>query len=166
MKKIGTFLTALVFCFQLTSAQEVLTLAENATPATGNIQQLKWLTGYWVGTGLGGDCDELWTPGLDNTLHGIFRYAAEGTVAFSEFMIMEELNGTVTLKLKHFSKDLSPWEEKDKWVEFKLVKMEENIAYFDGITYALRDGQLVIRLELHEGDKTWIEEFKFTKTTL
>jgi hypothetical protein len=39
------------------------------------------------------------------------------------------------LRLKHFGTDLKGWEEKDETVDFPLVKLKPNKAYFDGMTF-------------------------------
>lgn len=144
-------------------AQEVLKLEEGQIPGKGTLDQMEWLTGYWKGTGLGGDCDEIWMPPTDNTMVGIFRFSKEGIVQFTEYMIIEQLGESLSIKLKHFNRDLSPWEEKDKWVEFKLVKIEDQSAYFNGLTYYRNGDILTISLSLKSNDKSWVEHFKFEK---
>ncbi len=46
-----------------------------------------------------------------------------------------EINNTLLLQLKHFNGDFKDWEEKDETVDFKLVKVTENIVYFDEFTF-------------------------------
>lgn len=159
-----SLLAAILLCLSLPSvAQEVLTLEKDAPAGKASLSQLDWLVGRWKGSGFGGDCDEMWMPAVDNSMLGIFRFAENGTVHFSEFMVIEELDETLTVKLKHFSRDLTPWEEKDTWTEFRLVKVENQTAYFNGLTYHLDGEELVILLALtSEGTRT-IEEFRFNK---
>ncbi len=147
-------------------SQEVLTLNEGESPAKANLSQFEWLTGYWTGTGLGGVCEELWLPHSDNSMHGIFKMSKDGEVQFSEYMILVEEAGTVTLKLKHFSRDLTPWEEKEKWVEFRLVKLEGETAFFSGLTYMRSGNDLSVSLRMRAKGKTWTEKFSFSKTGL
>ena len=146
--------------------QEVLKSEAGDAPGKGSLSELNWLTGYWKGTGLGGECDELWMPAADNCMTGIFRLMKEGKLSFSEYMILEEAESTVTLKLKHFGRDLTPWEEKDKWIIFNLIKIEDMTAYFNGITYHRNGDELLIKLILKSKDKEWTEEFRFTKENL
>ena len=162
------FIIPLLFFINIISsspAQEVLKLEEGQIPGKGTLDQMDWLTGYWKGTGLGGNCDEIWMPAIDNSMAGVFRFANNGKIQFTEYMFIEELGESLSLKLKHFNRDLSPWEEKDKWVEFKLVKIEGQTAYFNGLTYQRKDNVLTIKLSLKSKDKSSVEEFQFEKVT-
>jgi len=163
---INKYIIPLLFFTNIISfshAQEVLNLEEGQMPGIGKLEQMDWLTGYWKGTGLGGDCDEIWMPATDNSMAGVFRFTNGGTIQFTEYMFIEQLGESLSIKLKHFNRDLSPWEEKDKWVEFKLVKIEGQTAYFNGLTYHRNKDELTISLTLKSKDKSWVEEFKFEK---
>ncbi|MDX1384275.1 MAG: DUF6265 family protein, partial [Thermoanaerobaculia bacterium] len=47
---------------------------------------------------------------------------------------------------------LTGWEEKDDFVSFRLVKVEEGVAYFHGLTYRrVGDDQLRIFLAMRQG---------------
>ena len=162
-----TFLLCLSILFTIPSiAQEVLTLNDGEGPGKASLDQINWLVGYWKGTGLGGDCEELWLPAADNSMTGVFRFQSSGKINFTEYMFIEESGESLTVRLKHFGRDLTPWEEKEKWIEFKLVKLENQTAYFHGITYQRKNDQLYIWLNIKNNQKTWIEEFKLQKTTL
>lgn len=69
----------------------------------------------------------------------------------------------MVIKLKHFSRDLSPWEEKEEWTTFKLVKIEGQTAYFNGLTYHRKNKKLIIKLLLHSEGEEHIETFTFKK---
>jgi hypothetical protein len=166
MKTISALLIIAVLLTINTQAQEVLKLNEHTPVGKGNLSQLQWLQGYWAGTGLGGNCAEQWQPAIDNSMIGTFHFSEKGTLNFSEYMIMTAHDSTLTLKLKHFSRDLSPWEEKDKWTEFKLIKIEGQTAYFNGLTYHRADTTLTIKLMLSNKEKSWVETFSLQKTDL
>lgn len=125
-----------------TQAQSVFTehtfkLDEGAKPATAELEKFKFLVGRWVGTGLGGECEEVFLPVWNNTMTGSFRYAKEGKLVFSEyFSLHSDENGTA-LRLKHFNPDMVGWEDKAGMVKFPLIKVEEKAAYFSGLTYKL-----------------------------
>lgn len=166
MKTKLTSLLSLLLISTTAFSQEVLTLDSTTMKQKHQLSELAWLTELWTGDGLGGTCDEIWMPQMDNAMQGIFRYSKDGKVVFTEYMIIEQLDSNISLKLKHFNKDLSPWEEKDKWITFQLIKIEETTAYFNGLTYSRKEEELTIKLNLHSGDKKWVEEFIFKKTTL
>jgi hypothetical protein len=147
-------------------AQDVLTLNPEELSPKAELNQLKWLSAYWVGAGLGGDCEELWMPALDNAMHGVFRLSIEGKIRFTEYMSIIEENGSLVLKVKHFSRDLTAWEEKENWVKFPLVKLSENQAYFSGISF-FRDGEsLIIKLAMRSGNESRIEELVLRRKEL
>jgi hypothetical protein len=80
--------------------------------------------------------------------------------------IIQESDSTLAVKLKHFSADLSPWEEKTDWTIFKLIKVENQTAYFSGMTYQRIKNKLVVKLSMHNKEKEWVEEFVFNKKRL
>ena len=66
---------------------------------------------------------------------GAFRLVNNDSVQFYEFQIIQEIDGSLVVKVKHFHDDLTAWEEKDEYVSFPLVKIQENRAYFEKLTY-------------------------------
>lgn len=63
-----------------------------------------------------------------------FKLVVDGKVEFYELCQIREENGSLVPRLKHFNGDLSGWEEKNETVDFKLVKVEKDIVYFEGFT--------------------------------
>lgn len=153
----------LLTVFLNASAQEVLMLGEGERPATADIGQFGWLTGHWQGTGLGGVCDEAWLPPADNAMQGVFRLLNDGSTSLTEYMSIIETDTATLLRLKHFGRDLTPWEEKDRWVTFPLVKVEGQTAWFSGLTYHLEGDTLTILLRMKSKEKSWTEEFKMVR---
>ena len=145
---------------------QVRQLEENQPPGKGKVEDLNWLTGYWTGSGLGGDCEEVWLPAKDGHMVGTFRFWDEGKLVFSEFMNFVQEGESISLKLKHFNPDLSGWEEKEEWTTFKLIELGPNTAWFHGITYERKGDELVIYLALTEKGERRIEEFRFVRTEL
>jgi hypothetical protein len=64
----------------------------------------------------------------------------DGRIMFTEHMYLIEEEGSLVLRLKHFSADLTGWEEKDGMASFRLVEMEPGAAFFHGLTLR-RDGK-------------------------
>lgn len=166
MRSLFTLCLAIGVCLTSLSAQEVKQLQKDEDPGKGTLDQLSWLTGYWEGSGFGGTCVETWLPAADGAMQGIFRFVMNDTLIFTEYMHFIEHDSTITLKLKHFGKDLEGWEEKSEWTTFELINIEGNTAYFNGITYTLVDNKLKILLKLREDDKVYTEEFVFTREKL
>jgi len=146
------------------NAQKIMNLKENQEFPETSIQDLKWIAGYWEGTGLGGQCEELWFPPADNSMIGTFRFFMEGVLIFSEYMHIIEEDGKIFLKLKHFNRDLSPWEEKETWTIFPFIKSEGQTAYFDGLTFQREGDEMVLLLSMGSNGEKRIEEFQYKKS--
>lgn len=135
-------------------------LTDDGSPPA-SIEQLAWLTGNWLGTGFGDLSEETWAPPRGDSMIGLFRQHGEGKPMFYEFMLLRETeDGSLELRLKHFNPDGTGWEEKKDIVTFKLVALEENAAYFTGLTYRLEGDKLLIFLALKEDGK--VQEHTFT----
>jgi len=160
--KIILFIPAF-FLFASISFSQVKTLGKEQTPGKGKIEDLGWIEGVWMGTGLGGECEEVWMPAVDGHMIGTFRFWENGKLVFSEFMNIVQEGETFTLKLKHFNPDLAPWEEKENWTTFRLVEVGENIVWFSGLTMERKGDEMIHQLTLTENGERRIEEFKYTK---
>src|SRR5262245_31328303 len=90
-------------------------------PAT--LRDVAWLQGDWVGTGLGGDVEESWGPPGAGAMLARFRFVKGGKPVFYELVALAEAEGSLELRVKHFSPDLVSWEEKDKAQVFPLVRL-------------------------------------------
>jgi len=153
---------------QTQNTEHTLKLDEGAKPASAELREFEWLVGRWDGEGLGGQCEEVFLPVWNDTMFGSFRYASEGKLVFSEFFSLVKSDEGVTLKLKHFNPDMVGWEEKDKMVNFPLVKVEKNAAYFGGLTYKLNDeGELKVWVAMKGKDgKVGEADFTFRRASM
>ena len=102
----------LIFAFLSIShfaSSQVRQLEDYQFPEKGKVEDLSWMVEYWTGTGLGGECEEVWMPAVDGHMIGTFRFWENGELVFSEFMNLVQDGESVTLKLKHFGADLVGW---------------------------------------------------------
>lgn len=143
---------------------EVRTLAPGAASPPAKIEDLAWLEGQWVGQGLGGETEETYSGPLGGTIVSYFRYVKDGKPVFYELVTLVEQGGSVLMRLKHFHPDLKGWEEKDKTVDFKLVALEREAAYFDGLSIK-REGDTLysaVRIGGKDGS-TRVEQFSYKR---
>ncbi|MCF8257663.1 MAG: DUF6265 family protein [Flavobacteriales bacterium] len=161
--KVWLLFLATALASSKASAQEVLSLAEGERPAKVSVMELGWLSGHWQGTGFGGLCDEVWLPPADNAMQGVFRLLNDGSTTLTEYMCIIETDTATLLRLKHFGRKLEPWEDRDKWLDFTLVKVEGHTAWFSGLTYHLKADTLIILLSMKEKERVWTEEFRLVK---
>ena len=120
--------------FQNRTPNTLMASAELPSPAA-TLRDMAWFAGQWTGLGLGGTCEETWSQPAAGAMMGMFRLVKEGKVVFYEFLTLVEHEGSLLLKLKHFNPDLTGWEEKADFIKFRLLKMEPEAAYFEGLTF-------------------------------
>lgn len=125
-------------------------LAPDETRPAATIDDAAWMVGSWTGTAFGGHFEEVWNPPSAGTMVGLFKLFGDDGVAFYELLLLSVEDGTLSLKVKHFNPDFSAWEEKADYVNFRLVKKEDDALHFGGISFYKRDddsidGYIVMR---------------------
>ena len=70
---------------------------------------------------------------------GFFKLFNDEGVSFYEILLLTEEEGSLSLKVKHFSADFTAWEEKGDYVDFRLVKKDEDALHFGGLSFYRRD---------------------------
>lgn len=108
-------------------------IAQPAVQARATIADAAWLTGRWVGEGFGGQLEEVWSPPVGRQMIGHFRMVQDGQPAFYELLLIEEHEGGLRYRVKHFNPDYVGWEERDRWHEFGYVSHAPNELHFDGL---------------------------------
>jgi 3-dehydroquinate synthase class II len=79
-------------------------------------------------------------------------------------MLLAEEEGSLVLKVKHFSADFTAWEDKEDYVTFRLVRVEPGAVHFSGISfYSVSDDEIHTYLALHDGDKVWEEKLVYRR---
>jgi len=116
------------------TTKNVLSLGESEPPEA-TIDDMSWIQGYWTGEFMNGNFEEIWSPPVNGTMMGSFKQMNADTVNFYEIMIIKEVGNSLVLRLKHFHNDLRGWETQDEVVNWPLVRLDQNRAYFDGLTF-------------------------------
>ena len=166
MKKFKLlFGLVLVFSLNLVAqkqaSEHILELDSLATSPKAHISDVSWISGTWKGEAFGGKTEEIWSEPMGNSMMASFKLVADGKVQFYEIEIIREVKESLILQLKHFNGDLKGWETKDETVDFPLVKITENIIYFDGMTFEkVSDSAMNVYVLMHEKDGT-TNEVKF-----
>ena len=70
---------------------------------------------------------------------GFFKLFNDKGVVFYELLLLKEEEGSLSLKVKHFSENFHAWEDKEDYIDFKLVKIEPDAIHFSGLSF-YRDG--------------------------
>jgi hypothetical protein len=125
-------------------------LAPDGARPAATLDDASWLVGSWTGTAFGERFEEVWNPPSAGTMVGLFKLFGDDGVAFYELLLLSVEEGTLSLKVKHFSADFSAWEEKPDFVNFRLVKKEVDALHFGGLSFYRKgddaiDGYIVMR---------------------
>lgn len=110
-------------------------IAEGESPAAATIEDLSWIAGAWRGEAMGGKFEESWSKPTGGTMMGMFKHFTGDGVTFYELLTIVPKDGSLVLRLKHFSKELKGWEEKEEVVEKRLVSVSNKRACFEGLTF-------------------------------
>lgn len=97
------------------------------------IPNLGWMTGSWRAELWGGVAEEIYSQPNSGGLFGTFRFTKNDKVVFYEMIVIENHPTGTLLRLKHFHFGLKGWEEKDDFVENKLIESGPKSAAFFGL---------------------------------
>ena len=130
--------------------EHTFALAEGEARPPATLEDAAFLVGHWDGTGFGGRIEEVWNPPSAGSMVGMFKFFVEDKVVFYELLLMTVEDGTLSLKVKHFNPDFTAWEEKEDFIEFRLVKFDEDALHFGGLSFYKRgadaiDGFIVMK---------------------
>ena len=121
-------------------SQETRALVPGVPAPRAQIQDLAWLAGEWTGTGIGGSAAaEVYSTPMAGQIAGHFVQTNARGISFFEIVSIAEEAGTLVFRLKHFNADLTGWEERNDVRSFRLVAVEPDVWFFDGLTVR-RDG--------------------------
>lgn len=145
--------------------EHTLKLSAGESPPAASLDAASWLVGSWTGTAFGKQFEEVWNPPSAGSMIGLFKLYSEEGVAFYELLLLTVENGTLSLKVKHFGADFSAWEDKADFVDFRLVRLEEEALHFGGISFYRRDadhidGYIVMR----NGEAITEHELKYVRS--
>jgi hypothetical protein len=136
MKSWISFVALLLVNMGAANAQRANTKAlGTAASPPATLKDVEWIAGHWRGEAFGGITEEIWSPPLGGSMMCSFKLVTDNKVSFYEMVAMSEEAGSLIIRLKHFHGSMKGWEEKDKTIDFPLVKIEGNRAYFDGMTF-------------------------------
>lgn len=138
-----------------------LSLTDSVSSPKASFKDISWIQGHWRGKAFGGITEEVWSPPLGGSMMCMFKLVVNNKVSFYELVTLTEENNTLMLRLKHFHGNLKGWEEKDKTIDFRLVRVTENKVYFDKFTFErVSDTEMNIYVVISNKGKE--DEIKFT----
>ena len=151
-----------MFSSILTGQQVRMTMSssDHRSQQKATIDDVSWIQGHWTGKAFGQYAEEVWTAPAGGSMMGVFKLFSEEAVSFYEILIIREFEESLVLQLKHFHDNLKGWEAKDQTVDFPLLKLTKEKAFFDGLTFhRISKDEMHVYVVISEGDKE--EEVKF-----
>lgn len=152
-----------ILAFLLLAAHPNHDGSPEVAPPEAALEHAAWMEGRWVGTGMGGDVEEVWSPAQGGQMVGHLTYAKDGKIIFYELMLVRPSEGALEMLVKHFDGDFTSWEEKDEWVRFAPEATEPGILLFKGLSI-FHDGQrMEATLRMKQADGS-VKDVLFTLT--
>lgn len=139
-------------------------LTEGEDRPSATLEDASWLAGSWTGTAFGQRFEQVWNPPSAGSMIGLFKLIGDEGVSFYEILMLSVEKGTLSLKVKHFNADFTAWEDKADYVNFRLVKLEDNALHFGGLSFYQNgddaiDGYIVMR----DGDELTENQLRYTR---
>lgn len=143
---------ALSLCAFAVQAQTAVATATQTT-RNASLQDFAWLAGRWIGDGLGGRMEEVWSPPAGPQMVGHFQLDKDGAPALYELMLLDEFEGGLRMRVKHFNPTFVGWEEKDAWHTFGFVSGSPGVLILGGLELR-RSGpdRLTMQLVIEQAD--------------
>ena len=128
------------------------------------LADVAWLTGSWAGEAFGGTFEQVWNPASAGSMVGLFKLMNGGAVNFYEILLLVEEEGSLSLKVKHFTPDFVAWEEKDDYTRFRFVSADDNAIHFSGLSfYRIGDDEMHAYLVMRSGDAVREEKLVYRR---
>jgi hypothetical protein len=139
-------------------------LEDGETRPAASLEDASFLVGNWQGTAFGKQFEETWSAPSQGSMVGTFKLFDENGVELYELMLLTVDEGSLSLKVKHFTAEFIAWEEKPDFINFRLVKKEPGALHFSGLSFYQRgadqiDGYIVMR----EGEEITEHELRYER---
>ena len=156
-------LTSVTFA-QTAKTEHTYKLDDSESRVPGTLDDVAWIVGSWAGEAFGGTFEETWNPASLGTMVGMFKVMGDGEISFYELMLLAEEEGSLSLKVKHFSADFAAWEDKEDYLNFRLVKVEDAAVHFSGLSfYRINDDEMHSYLTFRDGDEVREEKLVYRR---
>jgi hypothetical protein len=161
--------SALLFTVSIAAAQSqrtehTLKLDDPDSRPAATLEDVAWLTGSWAGEAFGGAFEQVWNPASAGSMVGLFKLMNGDEVNFYEILLLVEEEGSLSLKVKHFSPEFTAWEDKADYTRFRFIKADENAIYFSGISYhRIGSDEIHAYLAMRSGDSIREEKLVYRR---
>ena len=134
-----------------------------ARPAA-TLEDVAMLVGSWTGEAFGSTFEASWHPPSAGSMVGLFKLLGDEGVNFYEILLLVEEEGSLSLKVKHFTTAFEAWEDKDEYTRFRFVRAEDDAVHFQGISfYRINDDELRAYIVMRSGDELREEQLVYRR---
>lgn len=144
--------------------------AADEPQARHSLADLAWIAGDWRSEFGDNVLQEHWDGPIGDSMMGMFRWVRGGKLWITEHVTVVDDGERIAYRFRHFSRELSAWEDKDDPITFELLSVTDGHAVFENpnpprnrpkrILYT-RDGDtLTVRIEGEHSDKPDVFTFK------
>ena len=112
------------------------------------------MAGRWVDDSGGNFSEETWGPPSGDCIVGMWRWVVGGKAKLYELLLIRAETDGLTLRLRHFDRMSVGWEDKERPISLRLVKLGAGEAAFEGpgrregetvrITYSSRGADVLV----------------------
>jgi hypothetical protein len=140
-------------------------LADGEQHPEATLDDANWLIGSWTGTAFGKRFEEVWNPPSAGSMVGMFKLFGDDGVSMYELMVMTIEDGTLSLKIRHFSPDFTAWEDKTEDVTLRLVRKDDDALHFGIISFYRRsDDRIDAYVLFRKGDEVFEQQLVYERT--
>lgn len=133
---------------------------------SASLADADFLVGAWTGTAFGQQFEAVWSAPSAGSMLGMFKLMDSDQVEFYELLLLTvDDEGSLSLKVKHFNPDFTAWEDKQDFINFRLVRLSPGELHFSGISFYQRgedrtDAYIVMR----EGEQLTEHPLRYQRT--
>ena len=135
----------------------------DARPAA-TLDDVSMLVGSWTGEAFGSAFEASWHPPSAGSMVGLFKLLDDQDVNFYEILLLVEEEGTLSLKVKHFTPAFEAWEDKGDYTRFRFVKAEDDAVHFQGISfYRISENEMHAYIVMRSGEEVREEKLVYRR---
>jgi hypothetical protein len=138
--------------------------------STFTLKDVAWFAGHWRSASDNALNEEQWSQPAGGAMMGMFRAVRNEKPVLYEFLLMEETNDGVFIRLRHFKAGMAELEKEP--IRLKLTKASEREAVFENpdnekpkrITYRQsKDEKLTVTVETTRDGKSTTFKLEFDR---
>lgn len=103
--------------------------------APAGLADVDWLVGYWIGDMPEGPVEQVFLPPSKGQLPSFVRATNPDGIIFYEISNIMEKEGTIFIRLRHFTPELAGWEDVSGPIDRKLIAIDGDTTYFDRVSF-------------------------------